>query len=96
MIFVNNDITVGSKVFTHELANAIRPMLAQRISADELDDFDLCLLQNMVNFADLSANDFNFVLNIIEHEQGINDMGQKGLIQSMQADPRYQADPITK
>ncbi len=94
MIFIDNDNTLGSKSFTHQLAHAIRPMLEQRLSADALDDFDLGLLQNMVRLDDLATDDFNSVLDEISVAQDIDKEWQSILIKTMQADPRFEATVI--
>ena len=91
MIFIDNDNTLGSKSFTHQLARAIRPMLEQRLSADALDDFDLGLLQNMVRLDNLAVDDFNSVLDGISVAQDIDKEWQATLIKTMQADPRFKA-----
>lgn len=93
MIFINNNNAIGSKTFTHELAVFIRPILTHRLTLDDIDDFDLYLLQDMVHFGDLSANDFNFLLDVIKHGQNIDNVWQKVLIEYMQVDPRYQPSP---
>lgn len=95
MIFIDNDNTLGSKSFTNQLAQAIRPMLEQRLTADALDDFDLNLLQNMVSLDDLAVDDFNFVFDEISVTQDIDEEWQAILIKTMQADSRFKATAAT-
>lgn len=88
MIFINDNNTLGSKVFTGQLAQTIRPVLAQCLSEEALEDFDLGLLQDILHLGDLSAADFNVVFDVICGEQDLDKYWQQILIKYMQVDVR--------
>lgn len=89
MIIINSDTAVGTKSFMHELADAIRPSLDNVWSADEVENFDLCLLQEMIHFGDVSADEFNAVFDVINKTTSIDKAWQDKLLTAMRADPRF-------
>ena len=89
MIFIDDNTAVGSKKFMHELADAIRPALSKIWNAEEVADFDLCLLQEMIWFDELSVKEFNATFSLIENLKNINQREKTELLEAMQADPRF-------
>ena len=87
MIFVNKDLTMGSRSFTVALADVLRPNLKDLLTADEFDDFELDLTQVMIHFGDFSHENFAKVFNIIEN----SDLGDEKyvLLKLMKSDPRF-------
>lgn len=89
MIFINKNSVLGSKKFTLELANSIRQDLQACLNADDFEDFELDLLQNMVHFGEFSKQDFNTVFDIIRQQDNLDKNWQSILLDQMKADPRF-------
>lgn len=89
MIFINKNSVLGSKKFTLELANSIRQDLQACLNADNFEDFELDLLQNMVHFGEFSKQDFNTVFDIIRQQDNLDKNWQSILLDQMKADPRF-------
>lgn len=89
MIFINKNSVLGSKKFTLELANSIRQDLQACLNADNFEDFELDLMQNMVHFGEFSKQDFNTVFDIIRQQDNLDKNWQSILLDQMKADPRF-------
>lgn len=46
MIFVNSEVTMGSKSFALAMAELLRPELKKSLTEDEFDNFELGLMQD--------------------------------------------------
>lgn len=91
MIFINQNSTLGSKNFTVELADAIRQDVKMCLSDDKLDDFELGLMQNMLHFGNLTADEFNFLFDVISEKTNLDKNWQKTLLEQMKSDERFGA-----
>lgn len=90
MIFINKNSVLGSKKFTLELASAIRQDLQACLNADDFEDFELDLMQNMVHFGEFSKQDFNTVFDIIRQQDNLDKDWQKKLVEQMKQDERFE------
>lgn len=91
MIFVNDENIIGSKGFTVQVMDKIRPELKQYFGVDseQMEDFD-----NEVNFfyvlhlEYLEAKDFNFVARAIMTAD-LDKKTKIDLVELLKSDPRY-------
>lgn len=92
MIFVNKQVAIGSKAFTHAFAESIRPKLTKILDDDQMDDFNLGLFQDMISFSFLSDVDFMKVFDLIKSTNDIDKDWKTLLLDKMQADPRFEPE----
>lgn len=72
------------------LANSIRQDLQACLNADDFEDFELDLMQNMVHFGEFSKQDFNTVFDIIRQQDNLDKDWQKKLVEQMKQDERFE------
>ncbi len=89
MIFVNREVAIGSKAFTHALSESLRPEIANILDDDQMDDFNLGLLQDMISFKSLSDKQFMQIFDLITSKNDIDKEWQAMLLDKMQQDPRF-------
>ncbi len=91
MIFVNDKKSLGSKSFTEDVFASVKPMIANDIDADWLEEnVDEVEFFSDLDLTDLSVDDFNLLLTAVESADDIDSHWKGILLTAMQADPRFE------